>query len=82
MYLQFYVEVLNAFSSESKLDYWSWGVVSTIAMVVLLPASMWYLRKRSYELFLAAHLALASFAFIGYYYHTYLHFGRQWGYEL
>ena len=82
MYLQSYVEVLKEFKSESKLDYWSWGVVSTIAMVALLPASMWYLRKRFYELFLAAHILLAFFALIGYYYHIYLRFGRQWGYEL
>lgn len=82
MYLQSYIEVLKDFGSVSKLDYWTWGVVSTITMVALLPASMYYLRKRFYELFLVFHILLAFFAIIGYYYHIYLRFGRQWGYEL
>lgn len=82
MYLQSYVVVMDAFASESKKPYWSWGVVSTIAMVSLLPASMYYLRKRYYELFLVVHILLAFLALIGYYYHIYLRFHRQWGYEL
>lgn len=82
MYLQSYVQVYEAWKTESKLDYWSWGVVSTVAMAALLPASIYYLRKRFYELFLAVHIGLAFLALIGYYYHIYLRFGRQWGYEL
>lgn len=82
LFLKFYVANYKEFASESKLDYWSWGVVSTVAMAALLPASLYYLRKRWYELFLVAHIILAFFAIIGYYYHIYLRFGRQWGYEL
>lgn len=63
--------MLKEFSPESKLDFWSWGVVTTIALVALLPASISHLCKRLYELF-PTHIVLAFFVPIGYHDHVYL----------
>jgi hypothetical protein len=80
MYLQSYL-AMGEHASESKVPYWVWGVVSTLALCILLPASILQLRKKMYELFLALHIVLAFFAGLGYYYHISLRFGWQWGYE-
>jgi hypothetical protein len=82
IYLRVYlVETGYDYSSESKLPYWYWGFVSTLALVIILPLSVLPVRKRVYELFLASHFVLALVAFLGYYYHIYRRFGRQCGYE-
>jgi NAD(P)H-flavin reductase len=80
MYLQSYL-AMGEHASESKVPYWIWGIVSTLALCILLPASILQLRKKMYELFLALHIVLAFFAVLGYYYHISLRFGWQWGYE-
>lgn len=81
IYLQQYVAVYHEHSTESKLPYWVWGVVSTLALVILLPASILPFRRKLYELFLASHFVLALLAVLGYYYHIVYRFGHQWGYE-
>jgi hypothetical protein len=80
LYLQIYV-ANNEHSTESKLPYWVWGVVATLALAILIPSSTWPIRKRFYELFVAWHVILAFFALLGCYWHIYLRFAHQWGYE-
>lgn len=67
--------------SESKLPYWIWGAVATIAMTVLLHTSVHPIRQRCYELFLANHVILSIFVLVGSYQHIVLRFQHQWGYE-
>ena len=69
-------------ATETKLDYWVWGVVATLAMTILLPTSILPLRQKAYEIFLAWHVIVAFFAILGCYLHIFLRFERQWGYEL
>ncbi|KAF1977649.1 hypothetical protein BU23DRAFT_550921 [Bimuria novae-zelandiae CBS 107.79] len=68
-------------AEESKLPYWIWGIVGTLAMSLLLPTSVLYIRHRAYELFLACHVALAILTVVGCYYHILFRFAHQWGYE-
>ena len=68
-------------ASESKLAYWVWGAVGTIAMSVLLPTSTLPLRSKMYELFLAWHVVVSVFVVAACYLHIYHRFQRQWGYE-
>ncbi|KAK3650931.1 hypothetical protein LTR56_005982 [Elasticomyces elasticus] len=81
LYLQMYTHNGNDYAAESKLSYWYWGIISTLAMVVVLPMSMLQFRQKLYEAFLAAHFMLALLAGVAYYYHIVYRFQRQWGYE-
>lgn len=80
IYLKIYIHT-NTHSSESKLPYWIWGVVATLCMSILLPTSIFPIRKRAYELFLAWHVLLSIFVLVGCLWHILERFQRQWGYE-
>lgn len=62
--------------------YWSWGIVGTVAVCAMIPASILWVRQRFYELFLASHIVLALLFIIGYYYHIWYVYGYNWGYEI
>ncbi|KAK3324330.1 putative ferric-chelate reductase [Cercophora scortea] len=82
MYLQSYLVLGgDAYKEESQLAYWYWGIIATLSLVLLMPLSILWLRKRLYEVFLAAHIALAVLALVGCYLHIYYRFEHQWGYE-
>ena len=72
----------NDHATESKLPYWYWGIIATLALVVLIPASVQPLRQRAYKYFLASHIALSMLALIGCFLHIYFRFVQQWGYEV
>ena len=80
IYLQIYLHD-GTHSTESKLPYWVWGIVATLCMVILLPASILPIRKRIYDFFLAWHILLSVFVLAGCYWHILERFQRQWGYE-
>ncbi|KAL2810538.1 hypothetical protein BJX63DRAFT_444717 [Aspergillus granulosus] len=80
IYLQIY-DVDGTHASESRLPYWFWGIIGTLAMVVILPASVLPIRQRFYELFLAWHVVFFLLAMIGCFLHIYYRFAWQWGYE-
>ncbi|KAK3688053.1 putative ferric-chelate reductase [Podospora appendiculata] len=82
MYLQSYTVLGgDAYTAESQLSYWYWGIIATLSFVLLMPLSILWLRKRLYEVFLAAHIALAVLGLVGCYLHIYYRFEHQWGYE-
>ncbi|KAG2011153.1 metalloreductase [Coprinopsis cinerea AmutBmut pab1-1] len=69
-------------ASESKLPYWVWGIVATLAFVVMWPASILPVRQRFYEAFLVFHQVFAAIGLIATFYHIYKLFGYAWGYEI
>ncbi|ODQ81337.1 hypothetical protein BABINDRAFT_160696, partial [Babjeviella inositovora NRRL Y-12698] len=62
-------------STESMYASWmadpfiTWGIVSTVAMGVILGQGILFLRRRSYEAFLMLHIVLAIVALVGCHYH-------------
>ena len=80
IYLHKYVHD-GTHASESKLPYWIWGVVATLCMSLLLPSSIYPIRKNMYEFFLAWHVLLSIFVLVGCYWHILKRFQLQWGYE-
>ncbi|KXH47073.1 ferric reductase transmembrane component 4 [Colletotrichum nymphaeae SA-01] len=80
-WLQIYVS-MGQHDIEAKLPYWVWGIIGTLAMSILLPASVIPFRAKLYELFLAVHVVLAVFAVVGSYLHIVYRFQNQWGYEI
>ncbi|KAL7938783.1 ferric-chelate reductase [Trichoderma chlorosporum] len=69
------------YGSESRLPYWYWGIVGTLALALLIPASIQPFRTKLYEAFLVSHVVLSTLALIGCFLHIYYRFERQWGYE-
>jgi predicted ferric reductase len=67
--------------TEQKEPYWIWGIVATIACVIMVVISGLWFRRRSYEIFLVMHIILAVFVLAGSWYHVELLFSRRWGYE-
>lgn len=68
--------------AEQKEPYWIWGIVATLACVIMVVISTLYFRRWSYEIFLIIHIVLAVFVIAGSWYHVELLFTRKWGYEL
>ncbi|KAF5515241.1 Ferric/cupric reductase transmembrane component B [Colletotrichum siamense] len=81
IWLRIYV-VLGWHDSESKLAYWVWGIIATLAMSLLLPASAIPFRAKMYEMFFFWHIVLAVFSVVGCYLHIIYRFNHQWGYEI
>jgi hypothetical protein len=81
IFLQIYVKS-GEHAVESKMAYWIWGIIATLAMCILLPTSLLPIREKFYELFLAWHIVLSVFIVAGCYLHMVYRFVHQWGYEV
>lgn len=68
--------------AEQRKPNWIWGIVATIASVIMVVVSTLYFRRKSYEIFLILHIVLAIFIIAGSWYHVQIQFTRKWGYEL
>ena len=69
------------YPAEAKKQYWIWGAVATVAVMILISASGLYVRNFVYELFLISHILLSIFVIVGCWYHIKLWIGLTWGYE-
>ena len=72
---------MGELATEQAQKYWIWGIVATIAVVIMIVFSTLYFRHLSYELFLIGHVILAVITIAGCWYHVELLFSRKWGYE-
>jgi predicted ferric reductase len=61
--------------------YWNWGVGAASLMLLVLPLSALPIRKLAYEFFLTTHNLLAMGIFVACYYHIYMNYQHEWGYE-
>jgi hypothetical protein len=68
--------------TESKMPYWIWGIVGTLALIFLWPASILPIRKKAYEFFLVFHQVFAALSLIATFLHIYYLFEYNWGYEI
>lgn len=66
---------------EAKKEYWIWGAVATVAVMILVVASGLYVRSFVYEVFLITHILLSVFVIVGCWHHIKLWIGLTWGYE-
>ncbi|KAL4793882.1 hypothetical protein BDV19DRAFT_399697 [Aspergillus venezuelensis] len=80
IYLQIY-DSDGDHTSESQLPYWIWGIIGTLSMVAMVPASLLPIRQKFYELFLAWHVFFFLLAMIGCLLHIWYRYAWQWGYE-
>lgn len=68
-------------ATESAKPYWIWGIIGTVAMVIMFPLALLKFRQSNYELFLISHIVLAVFTLVGSWYHVEYLFTRKWGYQ-
>lgn len=81
LYLAYY-KVFDDYDAEVVKPYWIWGIVATLAAVLLWPASVLAVRKRFYEVFLSVHHLLVVLFLVGYFYHIIERYGYKWGYQV
>ena len=83
IFLQIYTvnDDSGTYTAESKLAYWYWGIIATLAFSILIPASILTFRRLFYEAFLIVHIVLSVLVIVGCYYHIIYRFTHQWGYE-
>lgn len=77
-----YYSMFGDYQEELVKPYWIWGIVATLAAVLLWPASILAVRKRFYEVFLSIHHLLVALFLIGYFYHIFYRYTFNWGYEI
>lgn len=71
----------GTYESQATKPYWIWGAAATMGGVALLVTAVTWMRRSHYETFLALHIVLALVTFIGSYYHVYLIYHGDRGYE-
>ncbi|UPK97852.1 hypothetical protein LCI18_008787 [Fusarium solani-melongenae] len=77
-----YYKLFGDYEAELVQDYWIWGIVATIAAVIIWPTSLLVVRQKAYEVFLATHQVMVLIFLIGYYYHIWYRYDYNWGYEI
>ncbi|KAH7103626.1 hypothetical protein BKA62DRAFT_46804 [Auriculariales sp. MPI-PUGE-AT-0066] len=70
------------YKAEFTMIYWKWGIVGTMAAVIILPASLLVVRTKFYEIFLAFHHLCVVFFLVGTFLHIWYLFTYDWGYEI
>uniref|UniRef100_A0A0B7K638 Ferric oxidoreductase domain-containing protein n=1 Tax=Bionectria ochroleuca TaxID=29856 RepID=A0A0B7K638_BIOOC len=81
LWLHIHVGISQDHSEVAAIPYWYWGIIATLALVLILPFSLLPVRQRMYEFFHAAHIVLAILSIVGCWYHIIYRYKRQWGYE-
>ncbi|KAM0425629.1 hypothetical protein ACHAPT_009161 [Fusarium lateritium] len=77
-----YYKLFGDYEAELVQLYWIWGIVATIAAVIIWPSSLLVVRQKAYEVFLGTHQLMALIFLIGYYYHIWYRYKYDWGYEI
>ncbi|KAF4463950.1 ferric reductase Fre2p [Fusarium albosuccineum] len=81
MWLRIMIEA-HSHSEASKLPYWYWGIIGTLSFSLLIPLSVYYLRKIMYEVFLIGHIFLAIMAIVGSWYHIWYLYSGSGGFDI
>lgn len=69
------------YSSSLKTLWWIWGIVATVAVVIIVLSSALVFRQRAYELFLITHIVMAVICVVGCWYHVWYGYENTFGYE-
>ncbi|KAF6798242.1 Ferric reductase transmembrane component 3-like protein 2 [Colletotrichum sojae] len=77
-----YYKMFGDYEAELVKDYWIWGIVATVAAVLILPSSLLVVRQRVYEVFLTLHHLFIILFLAGFYYHIWYLYTYNWGYEI
>lgn len=69
------------YASSLKLGWWIWGIVATVAAVIIVLTSFLIIRQRAYELFLITHNVMAVILVVDCWYHIWIGYEGTFGYE-
>ncbi|KAK6336195.1 hypothetical protein TWF696_001758 [Orbilia brochopaga] len=59
------------YDMEVVKPYWIWGIVATVAVVILTFGSQLFVRSFAYEVFLLTHIVFSVIVIVGFWYHAY-----------
>ncbi|KAJ6257546.1 Ferric/cupric reductase transmembrane component [Drechslerella dactyloides] len=59
------------YEMEVVKPYWIWGIVATVAVVILTFGSQLFVRSFAYEVFLISHIVFSVVVIVGFWYHAY-----------
>ncbi|KAH8595865.1 ferric reductase like transmembrane component-domain-containing protein [Bisporella sp. PMI_857] len=77
----YFVLHLHVLVHKFTQSYWVVGVVGTVTICIMVPASFPFVRKRWYEFFVDTHIVLTFVVLCTSFYHIYFKFEHHWGYE-
>lgn len=83
----FFLFVYSTSMSEMPLSaalekpYWIWGSIGAVCFTMLATTSLQPIRRRAYEIFVAAHIVMSILLLVASYWHIVARFGQQRGYE-
>ena len=69
------------YSKEVSMPLWYWGIVGTVAAVIIVLTSFLIIRQRAYELFLLTHIVMSVVCLVGCWYHVWVNDVGDFGYE-
>ncbi|KAL4955189.1 ferric reductase like transmembrane component-domain-containing protein [Aspergillus filifer] len=81
LYLILFFQNSNTWRKLQK-PYLIWGTLTTVLMVLILPAAVNWFRHRAYELFLILHIVFSIGLLVGCFYHTIIFEGQEYWFYL
>jgi hypothetical protein len=72
----------ESYDMQVAMPYWIWGIVGTIAAVILTFCSGLFIRKYAYEFFLIKHIVLSVILIVACWYHAYDLYKFLGGYQI
>lgn len=72
----------TAYAAEAAKAYYWWGIIATLTLFLATALSVLPLRMHFYETFVIVHIIMAILTIVGCWYHIYLRFTHNWGYEV
>ncbi|KAK8087441.1 ferric reductase transmembrane component 4 [Apiospora phragmitis] len=81
IYLQKYHNGIREAAVVTPKGYLIWGIITLVALAILIPSSTLPFRRRAYEAFLASHIALVALALVGCCMHIFYRYGWRWEYQ-
>ncbi|KAI0203655.1 ferric-chelate reductase [Astrocystis sublimbata] len=71
----------GSYATSSVTTWWIWGIVATIASVIIVLTSLLIIRQKAYELFLVTHIVMAIICVVGCWYHVFIMYENTFGCE-
>ncbi|KAK4213728.1 hypothetical protein QBC37DRAFT_343462 [Rhypophila decipiens] len=81
-YFQPGYEGAAAYAEKAVEPFYTWGIVGTVLLCLVVGLAILPIRARAYELFLATHVVLVVLGLVSTWYHLVPHFGYQFGYQV
>ncbi|KAM7187165.1 Ferric reductase like transmembrane component domain containing protein [Naviculisporaceae sp. PSN 640] len=73
---------VSAYAEKAAEPFYTWGIVGTVLLCLVVGLAILPIRAKVYEFFLASHIVLVVLSLVATWYHLVPHYGHQFGYEV